>query len=234
MAKIFVDTWRAMQSAQQAEAADIPINTMSSPWGRWLRTKGRPGVNLAKWGARGAGKSIYSGAMSSFGMYKGPTGRMQFMGGQSIGKAFAGWGVAAGVGALAYSMTGNQYVGAAAGWGAAKGAGKAAISMAAWEVGTTALTVAFKGTAIGAAGSAAMSLAMPLAAVAAVGYGLYKGAEYLSERGHQSTLSEFLGDNRAFQTDAAYTMRQRALQEISRSHTNARTVLGQEAQLMHL
>jgi hypothetical protein len=57
--------------------------------------------------------------------------------------------------------------------------------------------------------------------------------DYFAERGRKATRSEFLGDTRAFTTDAAYTMRQRSLQEISRSHTNARTVLGNEAQLMH-
>ena len=115
--------------------------------------------------------------------------------------------------------------------GAVKALGTGAVEWGLWNVGFKALSVAFKGTTLG---STAMAVAPPLAIAAAVGYGAFKGAQYFSERGRKSVKSEFVGDTTAFQTEAAYTMRQRAVQEISRSHTNSRTILGNEASLMHL
>jgi hypothetical protein len=107
-----------------------------------------------------------------------------------------------------------------------------------WGAGIKALSVAFGGTKVAGAASALLTtakvVAAPLAVAALVGYGAYKGAQYFSERGREAVRTEFAGDTAAFQTQAAYSMRQRAMQEISRSHTNSRTILGNEAQLMHL
>jgi hypothetical protein len=100
-----------------------------------------------------------------------------------------------------------------------------------WDVGFKAVSTAFKGSTLG---GFAVTAALPLAITAGIGIGAYKGAQYLSERGRKAQRTEFAGDTTAFNTQAAYTMRQRALQEITRSHTNSRTILGQEAQLMHL
>lgn len=102
-----------------------------------------------------------------------------------------------------------------------------------WELGTSAIGTAFKGTGMGAAGMFTRLLT-PAAIGVGVVIGGYKAAQYLAERGRRSVLPEFAGNMAAFQTDAAYTMRQRALQEITRSHTNSRTILGNEASLMHI
>jgi hypothetical protein len=75
---------------------------------------------------------------------------------------------------------------------------------------------------------------MPVLAIAGLGYGAYKGVQAIARRGREATMTEFTGNTYAINTQAAYTMRQRALQEISRSHTNARTLLGNEAQFMHI
>jgi len=73
----------------------------------------------------------------------------------------------------------------------------------------------------------------PLMLGAGALYGGYKAMNYFAQEGMRSRETEFTGDTSAFETQAAYTMRQRALQEISRSHTNARTILGNEASYMH-
>lgn len=52
--------------------------------------------------------------------------------------------------------------------------------------------------------------------------------------GRESMQSEFRGDTSAFVAQGAHTMRMRALQEIQTSHMNARTLLGNEATLLHL
>ena len=70
--------------------------------------------------------------------------------------------------------------------------------------------------------------------VAGLGFGAYKGAQALASFGRKSMATEFAGDMSSFLTEGAYSMRSRALQEINRSHTNSRTVLGNEASLMHL
>jgi hypothetical protein len=113
--------------------------------------------------------------------------------------------------------------------GAIKALGVGTLEWGLWNVGFKALSVAFQG-----AGSAALAVALPLGIVGAAGFGAFKGAQYFAGRGRRAVESEFAGDTTAFNTEAAYSMRQRAVQEISRSHTNSRTILGQEAQLMHL
>ncbi len=142
-----------------------------------------------------------------------------------LGPAFVGAGI----------VSGFQEGGVGGGlWGGAKAYGEMRI----WGAGIKAVQVAFGGTKVAGAASGMMSIAkavaFPLAVVAGIGYGAYKGAQYFSERGRAASRSEFAGDTAAFQTQAAYSMRQRAVQEISRSHTNSRTILGNEAQLMHL
>jgi hypothetical protein len=142
------------------------------------------------------------------------------MGMKLMGPAFVGMGV----------VSGFQEGGIG---GAVKGGAIAYGEMRLWEAGFGAVKTAFGGS-MGGAGAFASTVALPLAVTAGVGYGIHKGLKYFSERGRKATKTEFAGDTAAFQTQAAYSMRQRAMQEISRSHTNSRTILGNEAQLMHL
>ena len=69
--------------------------------------------------------------------------------------------------------------------------------------------------------------------VAAAGYGAYEVlkmgyAQKQSRKGIQTA-----GDLAAFNTMGANTMRSRAVQAIQKSHTNARSALGGEANFMH-
>jgi len=98
------------------------------------------------------------------------------------------------------------------------------------------VTGAIKAGAGNVAGFVAMDMmfASPLAPVAIGAYLTYKGSEFLAEQGREARKSEFVGSMTSFSTKAAYTIRQRAVQEIARSHTSSRTILGQEAQFMHL
>lgn len=122
--------------------------------------------------------------------------------------------------------------------GAIGGVARSTAEFALFDAGFKAVGMAFKGTAIGALGSnvaAGLGLIFkPLAIGAAIGYSAYKAADYLAGVGRGASLNEFGGSTEAFNTRGAYTMRQRAMQEISRSHTNSRVVLGQEASLMHM
>jgi hypothetical protein len=230
------------------------------------------------WGYKGAGRAAMEGAGFSAGFWRGPTGRMQFLGGAEKMPMLKGAGIGLGVGALAYHFTDNWLIGAAAGFGGTamalrKSAGglkagggmamrllgpaftlaamhegyqyggvggavtagvRTAAEFAMWDVGIKAATTAFKGTAVGRFFGTATRLAIPAAIALAAGYGVYKGATALAKYGRRAVRSEFVGSMDAFDTRAGYTMRQRALQEIGRSHTNARTVLGNEATLMHL
>jgi hypothetical protein len=140
-----------------------------------------------------------------------------------LGPAFVGYGMIQGFreGGVGGAITGGAKELAL--WGGFSVAGKA-------------LGVAFKGTAIKGFASGALRFVKHPAvlAAAALGFGAYKAVKGLTAMGRETQQSEFVGSMEAFNTRAAYTMRQRALQEISRSHTNARTVLGNEAQLMHL
>lgn len=183
-------------------------------------------------GWRGYATAATEGFGAAYGFYRNPaTGKMAFMGG-------GGGGLLKKAGRLfAPAFTGLAiYQGFREGGmaGAAKGAIQSGISWALWDVGLKAAGALFKGTAIARMGATMMGLALPATVIAAAGYAAYKGAEYFAQRGRQAMMSEFVGNMASFQTDAAYTMRQRAMQEISISHTNSRTVLGQEAQLMHL
>lgn len=240
---------------------------------RWTRTHGGgAGNRLMNWGWRGAGRSFVEGAASGLGFYKGASGKLQFLGGQTAG--LKGFGVGALAGGAVYAMTDDPLLGIAGGaagvWatgsrfgatgktafkmlgpafiglgvlhgfqqeglvGGVKALGSGLVEWGLWNVGFGALGTAFKGTAIGGLGSAALTLAAPVGILAGLGYAAYKGTSYLAERGRSAVETEFAGDQAAFTTQAAYTMRQRALQEISRSHTNSRTLLGNEATLMHL
>ena len=116
-------------------------------------------------------------------------------------------------------------------FGALAGGAEQVATWAAFDAGLKAISVMSRGTTA----QVAMKLvANPITlTLAAGGLAAYMGSKYLAAVGRQAVESEFYGNTAAFHTRAAYTMRQRALMEIQRSHTNSRTILGNEAQLMH-
>ena len=182
---------------------------------------------------RPTGPWRFSGGGLGSGILGGAMGYMQhgFVGG------VAGTAIGMKFGALPAFMALGAYEGFQEG-GITGAVGGAAKSVAEWGIfrgATAALGAAFKGTAIGGVGSAIGTVGLgPLALAAAAGYGTYKAVQGLAEYGRTQRKMEFHGDMQAFQTRAAYTMRQRSVQEIQRSHTNGRTVLGNEASYMHL
>lgn len=72
---------------------------------------------------------------------------------------------------------------------------------------------------------------------AATSYGAYSVIRGIAEEGYSRRQMmrgvNTDGDISAFMTQNAHTMRARAVQAISKSHMNARSALGQEAQFMH-
>jgi len=221
--------------------------------------------NLKGWGWAGVKDTLKQGARSSIGIGKGGFAGWGAMGraGLAGGIGYAAYAltdnpmIGLGIGAATAMGTGglknamnllepiSMGISAIEGFrnngigGAAVGVGKSWLGFRAWDLGLAAAKVAFKGTAIGAAGGIIKSLAMgpvglTMAGLAGIGYGAYRGSKYMAQLGRDSRRAKFAGNMDAFMTEGAWTMRQRALQEINRSHTNARTILGQEASYMHV
>lgn len=94
----------------------------------------------------------------------------------------------------------------------------------------------FAGTAGAArmAMSAAARIAGPIALPALAGYGAYKATTALAKFGEESRRLDMATDMSAHMTNAAYTQRQRSLQEIGRSHGSSRLALGNEAVMLHI
>jgi len=69
-----------------------------------------------------------------------------------------------------------------------------------------------------------------------IGKGTYEYVKAGYRRGREMRLNgpDTAGDTAAFFTQNAFTMRQRSVQAMRRSHLNARSALGQEAQFMHM
>jgi len=76
------------------------------------------------------------------------------------------------------------------------------------------------------------------AAGALIGGGL--GSEVVDEihraaiKGHSLAVPTFRGGNKFIDSEMTYTMRQRAVAAIQKSHMNARFMLGNEARIMHV
>jgi hypothetical protein len=104
---------------------------------------------------------------------------------------------------------------------------------------------AFIGGYLGAAPMSAMirhpgaAVAMAgLAATATVGYGSYQIIKSVAKAGYAHGRMrhgiDTSGSTAAFMTKGAMTMRSRAVSAIHKSHLNARSALGQEANFMHM
>jgi hypothetical protein len=132
-------------------------------------------------------------------------------------------------------------------WGMAKEAAvnalmfhgmKAVAGVGGWTSGTGFVAGA-QGFALGAARLTVLNPfvagpALALGTAAVAGYSTYKGAE-ASWQYHINKLPlEFTGSMESFMTSGAATMRQRSLQNIQRSHLNARSAFGSEAEYAHL
>lgn len=111
--------------------------------------------------------------------------------------------------------------------GGVTGAATGMAGEAAFWVGTT---MAFRALA-NPVGLAAVA---GTAATAAAGYGLYKAGEASWQYHLKSLPLETTGSLSAFQTSGAATMRQRSVMNIQRSHLNARSAFGNEAQYAHI
>lgn len=140
-----------------------------------------------------------------------------------------------------FASQASKFVGGGIGASIGQGIGRWALGDG--TLGTGAATAgAYLGGYLGAAAATTEGLmvmggaglmAAPLIATAAGGYGLYRtidaGVQYQRNRRQINTD----GSMAAFYTQGAQTMRSRAVQAIARSHTNARSALGMEANFMH-
>ena len=203
----------------------------------FFKTEGAPGLGYRFLGGASVGRSIAGmgiGAGVGAMVYAATDNPLLAAGAglmtaKAAGVGFGSMMKIAGPMFIAHSMMQGYREG---GFGGALKAGAGDVAtFAAFDVGMKGLGVAFKGAP---GGVSLMAVALPAAVIAGIGYGAYKGAKALASRGRDAVRTEFTGSTAAFNTQAAYTMRQRALQEISRSHTNARTILGNEASLVHM
>jgi hypothetical protein len=116
------------------------------------------------------------------------------------------------------------------------------LPQAGWTVGTVLGTYGAYGLAMN---PELYPIAAGVAAVAGTGYAAYKGAEFafnasygimkrgLEHRRQKLTSIETAGSTAAFLNKGAFTMRSRAVQAINKHQLNARSALGQEANLSH-
>lgn len=87
--------------------------------------------------------------------------------------------------------------------------------------------------AAGRFGAAAVAGTVLMQGVSTAYKGLYATLKTGFQQKRKMRGLDFAGDPTQFYTQKATTMRQRAVQAMNRSHMNARSAFGQEAQLMH-
>ena len=87
--------------------------------------------------------------------------------------------------------------------------------------------------AAGRFGAAAIAGTVLMQGVSTAYKGLYATLKTGFQQKRKMRGLDFAGDPTQFYTQKATTMRQRAVQAMNRSHMNARSAFGQEAQLMH-
>ena len=87
--------------------------------------------------------------------------------------------------------------------------------------------------AAGRFGAAAVAGTVLMQGVSTAYKGLYATLKTGFQQKRKMRGLDFAGDPTQFYTQRATTMRQRAVQAMNRSHMNARSAFGQEAQLMH-
>ena len=116
------------------------------------------------------------------------------------------------------------------------------LPQAGWTVGTIAGTYGAYGLI---ANPELYPIALAVGAIAGTGYAAYKGAEFvynasygimkrgLEHRRQKLTSIETAGSTAAFLNKGAFTMRSRAVQAINKHQLNARSALGQEANIGH-
>jgi len=177
----------------------------------------------AEWmGLRTAGRGIKEAAGLGA---KGAWGKAFAVGGKGLAKA-AGKGFAPGLGLY--------FTGTAALEGYRQGGVTGAISGGLREA---AINLAlFAGIrALGPHGALVLAGGAAVAGAGlALGYGFAKGAEASWQYHMRNLPLETTGSLSAFSTGGAATMRQRSLMNIQRSHLNARSAFGNEAQYAHL
>lgn len=108
--------------------------------------------------------------------------------------------------------------------GAARGVATATAVNFAWGMGAE---------AVSAVGGGALSVGVPLAMLAGVGYGTYKAIQFGNARIKKQRNLE-LGSPIVDPFGTAATMRQRSLQALQNSQFNGRSAFGSEAALMHM
>lgn len=108
--------------------------------------------------------------------------------------------------------------------GAAKGIASTAAMNFAWSMGAQ---------AVSSVGGSAMTVGVPLAVLAGVGYGTYKALQFGNARVRKQRNME-LGSPIIDPFGNAATMRQRSLQALQNSQFNGRSAFGSEAALMHM
>lgn len=169
------------------------------------------------------GMAAHQGIKESFGIVYDDGVSQGFLNRKSIAKqGFAKGSLGAFGGMMSIGYTAYEaYNGYQRGgiWGAAKGVGNAVLTNAVINVGLKAAGMTLAPLAIGAA-------------VAGVGYGVYKFGQKAGQYGRSSRNVE-MGGGFVDTFGTASTMRQRSLAALQNTHVNGRMALGAEAQLIH-
>jgi len=149
----------------------------------------------------------------------------------------SGGAVQKGLGALGGVTT------ASTGWFGSGGLSMAGIGAGAYAGATVGQSIAgtpgaFAGAFIGAKAFRSPGRAAVTALALGGAYAVSKGAYSILKTGYRKGAArrsiDTAGDTASFFTQNAHTMRSRAVQAMHKSHTNARSALGQEASFMHM
>ena len=170
----------------------------------------------------GSTAPFYGGAASSLDKWAIPSFVRKSNSG--LAKAYKGTIGAVGAGSSLLGVSGRLMTGGVLGSAAYSAMGGGPLGVAA----------SWAGSAMGVAGAPIIIPgAMAAAAATGIAYGGYQFAKAGYRHAQLKKRIDTGGSMAGFMTEGAYTMRSRAVQAIARSHTNARSALGQEANYMH-
>lgn len=183
----------------------------------------RAAANWRALGVGGTANAFAAEMLSPFGIAKTAEGGFtSFTSKHAVGGKWMGYLGLLGIGVAAAEGYKSGGLGGAIGGGLKEG-----IQFGLFNVATKALSTTFAGSFIGAA-------FWPLAVTGGLAYGGAKLAQGFAQRGRAYAHTEFASNYQSIYSSNAATMRQRAMNEIAASHTNARSILGNEAQMYHL
>lgn len=216
-----VSQWSALHRYHYQKAASSWAGGSVKPAAKASGALARQGL-LSGIGLEGKGLQLLGNKNVTWGRRLYNTGTFMAKGMGGFGGSLVGSIIGGGIGGAVAGRPG-EFIGGVGGTVAGAYAGTALVASGPYGWAAAAIGAAAVGTvAAGAAG------------VGAVGYGTYQTLKAGYRYRQMQKGIHTSGSLAAFHTQGAQTMRARAVQAIHKSHLNARSALGQEANFMHM